>query len=64
MAASANRLESPNLMNHVPTPAQMEQHRLDRLFELRAVIESLRCEQAGKDPLLAWVIEQERNEAP
>ena len=63
MAASANRLESLNLMNHVPT-AQMEQHRLDRLLELRAVVESLRCEQAAKDPLLAWVIEQERNEAP
>jgi hypothetical protein len=63
MAASVNRLESLNLVNHAPT-AQMEQHRLNRLLELRAVIESLRCEQADEDPLLSWVIEQERNQAP
>ena len=35
-------------------------HKLDRLRELRAVIETLRCERAAKDPLLAWIIEQER----
>jgi hypothetical protein len=44
---------------HLPTPAELEQHRLDRLLELRAVIDSLRSERAGKDPLLTWVIEQE-----
>ena len=30
--------------------------------ELRAVIETLRCERAAQDPLLAWIIEQERED--
>ena len=34
--------------------------KLDRLRELRAVIETLRCEREAQDPLLAWIIEQER----
>ena len=58
MAASADRFEFLNSA-YLPTPAELEQHRLDRLLELRAVIETLRSEQVGKDPLLAWVIEQE-----
>ena len=63
MAASADLFNTFNL-EHLPTPAELEQHRLDRLLELRAVIESLRSEQAGKDPLLSWVIEQESTRTP
>ena len=58
MAVSADRFEFLDSEN-LPTPAELEQHRLDRLLELRAVIETLRSEQAAKDPLLAWVLEQE-----
>ena len=32
------------------TPARIEQYRLDRLFELRAVIDSLRAEPGGPHP--------------
>jgi hypothetical protein len=32
------------------------QQKLTRLLELRAVIDSLRCEREARDPLLAWVI--------
>jgi len=63
MAASADRFEFLD-SEYLPTPAELEQHRLDRLLELRAVIESLRSEQAGKDPLLDWVIEQEGTPTP
>jgi hypothetical protein len=63
MAASADQFDVFKL-EHLPTPAELEQHRLDRLLELRAVIETLRSEQAGRDPLLAWVIEQEGNPTP
>jgi hypothetical protein len=37
--------------------ADHDQLRLDRLRELRAVIDTLRCEKESQDPLLAWVIE-------
>lgn len=63
MAVSADRFDILD-SNDLPTPAELEQHRLDRLLELRAVIETLRSEQAGRDPLLAWVIEQEGNPTP
>jgi len=62
MAASADQFDAFN--DHLPTPAELEQQRLDRLLELRAVIESLRSEQAGKDSLLSWVIEQESTRTP
>ena len=61
MAASANCFEDFNLLHGVPSPAELEQRRLDRLRELRAVIESLRSERAGKDPLLCWVVDQENS---
>ena len=32
------------------------QQKLTRLLELRAVIDSLRCEHEAQDPLLSWVI--------
>jgi hypothetical protein len=38
------------------------QHKLTRLFELRAVIDSLRCEHESRDPLLSWVIASEKAE--
>lgn len=46
------------------TAVEREQHRLDRLLELRATIDALRNEQTSSDPLLAWVVEQERSEYP
>jgi len=37
------------------------QQKLTRLIELRAVIDSLRCEHESRDPLLSWVIATERS---
>jgi hypothetical protein len=39
-----------------------ERHKLDRLRELRAVIDALRHECEAQDPLLAWVIDREKAE--
>jgi len=36
---------------------EYDEHRLDRLRELRAVIDTLRHEQEKTDPLLAWVVQ-------
>jgi hypothetical protein len=36
---------------------EYDQQRLDRLRELRAVIDTLRSEQEMRDPLLAWVVQ-------
>jgi maltose-binding protein MalE len=62
MQAAANHLFSvvPGPM----TAAEREQHRLDRLRELRATIDALRNEQTSNDPLLAWVIAQAQSEHP
>jgi hypothetical protein len=38
---------------------ELESLKLDRLRELRATIDALRCDQASKDPLLDWVIAEE-----
>jgi hypothetical protein len=43
-------------------PPGLTRHKLDRLRELRAVIDSLRCESGSRDPLLAWIIEREETE--
>jgi hypothetical protein len=40
------------------SPAELEQHKIDRLRELRRTIEALRHEQVS-DPLLAWAIANE-----
>jgi len=40
-------------------PPNLARLKLDRLRELRAVIDTLRCERASQDPLLAWIIEQD-----
>jgi hypothetical protein len=44
-------------------PPGLARHKLDRLRELRAVIDTLRCEREAKDPLLAWIIERESAES-
>jgi hypothetical protein len=41
-------------------PGELAQFKLNRLRELRAVIDSLRCEREARDPLLSWVVEQEK----
>lgn len=38
------------------------QDKLTRLFELRAVIDSLVCEREARDPLLCWVIARDNAE--
>jgi len=45
------------------SPEGLAQHKLSRLLELRAAIDSLRSERENQDPLLAWVMEQERDSA-
>lgn len=40
-------------------PPGLSRHKLDRLRELRAVIDALRCERESRDPLLAWIVERE-----
>ena len=39
-----------------------ERLKLERLRELRAVIDTLRHECESQDPLLAWVVDRERAE--
>lgn len=41
------------------SPQELGQRKLDRLRELRAVIDSLRDERESNDPLLAWALGQE-----
>jgi hypothetical protein len=43
-------------------PPELARHKLDRLRELRAVIDTLRCASESRDPLLAWIIEREGSE--
>jgi hypothetical protein len=50
---------SPDRGARYEAPDDPARHKLDRLRELRAVIETLRCERASQDPLLAWILEQE-----
>jgi hypothetical protein len=45
-------------------PDADSQHKLDRLRELRAVIDSLHGEREARDPLLAWVVARERAKSP
>ena len=42
-----------------PEPDGSPHYRLDRLRELRAVIETLQRERASRDPLLPWIIQRE-----
>jgi hypothetical protein len=43
-------------------PPNVPWHKLDRLRELRAVIDTLRHECESRDPLLAWILEREDTE--
>lgn len=59
MAGSAARPLWLELMKFTPcTPHELEQLKLDRLRELRATIDAMRCEQDARDPLVARVMEQ------
>jgi hypothetical protein len=62
MPSHTNQLLSMHLQSCPPTPGELEQRKLDRLRELRAVIDSLREVPERRDPLLAWVIAQERSQ--
>lgn len=44
-------------------PPNLARHKLDRLRELRAVIDTLQQEREARDPLYAWIIERERAES-
>lgn len=43
-------------------PLDYTGHKLDRLLELRAVIDSLRREREFLDPLLTWIVKRETTE--
>jgi hypothetical protein len=45
------------------TSEGVAQLKLSRLLELRAVIDSIRCETEAHDPLLSWVIAREKTTA-
>ena len=65
MAAAANKLTVIHQLATELSPAELEQLKLNRLRELRSAIDALRNERENRDPLLAWVIEQENGgEAP
>ena len=63
-AAPAGHLALVALSPHGAPPDGRVQHKLNRLLELRSVIDSLRCEREARDPLLSWVVEQEKAERP
>ena len=63
MAAVANKLTVIRQLAGALSPAELEQFKLDRLRELQLAIDALRHEREARDPLLAWVIEQENGRA-
>lgn len=56
----SERLEDPSVPGQPAWPEGFTQHKLNRLLELRAVIDAMRSERETRDPLLAWVTAQER----
>jgi hypothetical protein len=44
-------------------PPDLARHKLDRLRELRAVIDSLQREHEPHDPLLSWIVERDTTES-
>jgi hypothetical protein len=44
----------------MPDGLGLAQHKLNRLLELRAVIDAMRYERESHDPLLSWVVARER----
>lgn len=63
MTAAATRLTYLNRQADDPA-SDLESLKLDRLRELKATIEALRCEQENRDPLLQWVIAEATRPAP
>ena len=59
MAAAANKLTVIHQLASTLSPSEFEDLKLDRLQELRRAIDALRNERESRDPLLAWVIDQE-----
>jgi hypothetical protein len=51
---------SPSRSAWHEAPDGSPRHKLERLRELRAVIETLRGEREAQDPLLAWIVEREK----
>ena len=45
-----------------PDPPAIAYHKLDRLRELRAVIDTLHREREAQDPLLAWIVQRDAAE--
>jgi hypothetical protein len=52
ITACAQTLERPDFAHH----------KLDRLRELRAVIDTLRRDSEPQDPLLTWIVERDSTE--
>ena len=61
--ACAGRLSFSEFAAAGIEPPDLARHKLDRLRELRAVIDTLRCERESRDPLLAWISEREGSES-
>ena len=59
-ASAAARLA---LVELPPCAVPVGPNKLDRLRQLRAVIDSLRSERESRDPLVAWILEREKYEA-
>jgi hypothetical protein len=64
--ASTHTAFAGQIFNHYAAagmdPPDLARHKLDRLRELRAVIDTLHRERESRDPLLAWIAERERAE--
>jgi hypothetical protein len=56
VSARADRLSQIECSSAGVCDEAIAQQKLTRLLELRAVIDSLRCEREARDPLLSWVI--------
>jgi hypothetical protein len=58
-ASAAARLA---LVDPSPRGLPAGPNKLDRLRQLRAVIDSLRSEREAHDPFMAWILEREKDE--
>lgn len=57
--ARTDRHREPDTCPSGVAAEAIAQQKVTRLLELRAVIDSLRCEHEARDPLLAWVVARE-----
>ena len=60
-ASAAARLA---LVDRPPRAMHTGSDKLGRLRELRAAIDSLRFDREAHDPLMAWILEREKDEVP